>query len=218
MSESVHNETKKISVFTDLSPVREIVEPLVGAHGLSLYDIEWTNGPQGKILRVTIERRLPDDIGDRVDESIQEGGVTLEDCVAVSRDVSTALDAVELIPQQYNLEVSSPGLDRPLVTSGDFARQIGRLAKLRLKAPASDGQHVLRGELAEAGDDGIAIVVDGKRHEVPLDNIQHAKLVFELGGQKKKGQRKQKKRSSGRQRKRKGSRGGAAAGRGTTGS
>lgn len=132
-------------------------------------------------------------------------GVTLEDCVSVSRDLSTALDAVEIIPQRYNLEVSSPGLDRPLKTAKDFSKQVGRLAKLKLNEPASDGQHVLRGTLSEVAGDTIVILVDGKRHDVQLDNIHQAKLVFELGAQKKKGQPAQKKKRPGRQRKRTGS-------------
>lgn len=192
-----------INGLIDLAAVRALIEPVVDGRGLRLYDVEWTASPAGQILRVTIER---DDgsSSDGADGASEVSGVSLEDCVGVSRDLSTALDAVEIIPQRYNLEVSSPGLDRPLKTAKDFSRQVGRLAKLKLKEPASDGQRVLRGTLSEVVGDTVLIVVDGKRHDVPLDNIHQAKLVFELGAQKKKGQKAQQKRS-GRQRKRTGS-------------
>ncbi len=194
----------------DLAAVRVLVEPLVAAHGLSLFDLEWTTGPTGMILRAIIEREdaAPPDAPSAEPAPVAPAvaGVTLEDCVSVSRDLSTALDAVELIHQRYNLEVSSPGLDRPLRTPRDFQRQVGRLAKLKLKEPAADGQQVLRGILSEVVGDTVVIVVDGNRHDVPLDNIHHAKLVFEFGGQQKqKSQARRRKSSPGRQRKRTGS-------------
>jgi ribosome maturation factor RimP len=197
MSNDTPDDTGKVNAIIDLAGVRELAEPLVSAHGLSLFDIEWTKGPGGQILRVFIDCADADDAS--------SAGVTVEHCVAISRDLSTALDAVELISQQYNLEVSSPGLARPLKTQADFSRQVGRLAKLKLKQPANDGQQVLRGELVDVNDDVVTINVDGNPHQVVLDNIHQAKLVFELGGQKKKAQKKSKKGSSGRQRKRTGS-------------
>ncbi len=199
--------SEQVNDSIDLNAVRELVEPLVGAHGLSLQDIAWTSGPAGKILRVAIELLdAPADAGSAAPvPATDSSGVTVVHCAAVSRDVSTALDAVELIAEAYNLEVSSPGLSRALKTANDFTRQQGRLAKLRLKQPASDGQSVLRGELDGVSGDKVVIVVDGNRHEVALDNIHQAKLVFELGAQKKNSQLKSKRGSSGRQRKRTGS-------------
>ena len=139
----------------------------------------------GKILRVTIDR---------------DRGVTLDDCAAVSRDLSTALDVEDLIDLKYSLEVSSPGLDRPLQTARDFARQAGRLVKVKLIAPAADGQMALRGDILGASpeEDTVRMEVDGKTHVVATDNIRSAKLVFELPAQpkqsfSKKGGRKKKK-------------------------
>src|SRR5947208_4927737 len=117
----------------DVAAVRAVVQTVVAAHGLDLVDIEWTGG----VLRVFIERR---DALERPDS-----GVTVENCVGVSRDLSTALDVADLIAHAYSLEVSSPGLDRPLTRPADFQRHVGRLAKIKLHAPASDGQLALRG-------------------------------------------------------------------------
>jgi ribosome maturation factor RimP len=156
----------------DLAPARALAEPLVAAHGLELCDVEWTGGPQGRVLRVTI---------DRADGS----GVSVEDCAAVSRDLATALDVEDPFLGSYHLEVSSPGLDRPLKTARDFSRQVGRLCKVKLVGPASDGQTVLRGTLKSAGEETFGIEVDGKMHEVRFDDVERARLVFELGGQGK---------------------------------
>jgi ribosome maturation factor RimP len=113
-------------------------------------------------------------------------GVTLDDCADVSRDVSAVLDVEDLIPHHYHLEVSSPGLDRPLRSAADFARFAGRTAKVKLRAAAPDGQRVLRGVLAQGPEGLVALIADGKRFEMPLGDIAEAHLVFELLKQPKK--------------------------------
>jgi ribosome maturation factor RimP len=178
----------------DADRVRALVEPLVAARGFGLWDIEWT----GSVLRVFIEHPA------QLDDPL--AGVTLDDCVHVSRALSAVLDEVDLIPGAYSLEVSSPGLDRPLRTANDFKRQLGRLAKCKLKEPASDGQMALRGTILSASAEAIAMEVDGKHFDVRLDNIREAKLVFELGHEagaaksgksKKKGAKPAKKQTNG---------------------
>ncbi|MBM4360461.1 MAG: ribosome maturation factor RimP [Deltaproteobacteria bacterium] len=166
----------------DADRVRALVEPLVTARGFGLWDIEWTGG----VLRVFIEHPA------QIDDPL--AGVTLDDCVYVSRAISAALDEVDVIPGAYHLEVSSPGLDRPLRTANDFKRQVGRLAKCKLKEPAPDGQMALRGTVLAASDDAVAMEVDGKHFDVPLANIRDAKLVFELGEGKSSSQGKTKKK------------------------
>lgn len=155
----------------DAGRVRALVEPIVLARGFGLWDVEWTGGA----LRVFIERPA------QLDDPL--AGVTLEDCVAVSRALSAALDEADVIPSAYQLEVSSPGLDRPLRTANDFKRQVGRLAKCKLKEPASDGQMALRGTILQASEASIAMEVDGKHFEVLLANVREAKLVFDVGGE-----------------------------------
>jgi ribosome maturation factor RimP len=171
-----------VAAVVDLARVRALVEPIVAAHQLELVDLEWATSPGGRVLRVVIERpgvAAPAAPG-------EQGGVTLDDCVSVSRDVSTALDAVDPIAQHYNLEVSSPGLDRPLTRPTDFVRHVGRLAKVKLSQPASDGQVVLRGTIVEADEGSVSMDVDGKLHVVPHAHIKNARLQFELAKQPKK--------------------------------
>ncbi len=111
--------------------------------------------------------------------------MSLEDCAEVSRDASAVLDVDDLIPQHYHLEVSSPGIDRPLRAPGDFVRFAGEGAKVKLARPAPDGQRVLRGVIAEAPEGQVAMVVDGKRIEVAFADVAEANLVFELKRQPK---------------------------------
>ncbi|HHH26786.1 MAG TPA: ribosome maturation factor RimP [Polyangiaceae bacterium] len=176
----------------DLAAVRELVEPVVIAHGLELFDVQWQSTHHGQVLRVVIERPMGDeDAVAPVESTGPEGltpiaGVALEDCVAVSRDLSTVLDVEELVDARYNLEVSSPGLDRPLQSARDFRRQVGRLAKVKLLEPAADGQRVLRGTIVRVDDESFEMNVDGNLHQVRLSNIDGAKLVFELPQQPKK--------------------------------
>lgn len=161
----------------DLARIREAIAPVLSAHGVSLVDLEWATDRSGWVLRVTIEREGSTDQG---------GGVTLDDCADVSRDVSSVLDVEDLIAAHYNLEVSSPGLDRPLRTEAEFARFTGKLAKVKLSRPAPDGQRVLRGTLDRAPAGRVAVEVDGKRIEVPFADVAEANLVFELVPQPKK--------------------------------
>src|SRR4051812_6496038 len=118
---------RQIKAGVDLARGREALGPVLSAHGILLADLEWLTERSGWTLRITIEREGAEEAS---------GGVTLEDCVEVSRDASAVLDVGDLIPQHYHLEVSSPGLDRPLRTHADFARFASKLAKVKLARPA----------------------------------------------------------------------------------
>lgn len=173
---------QKTSLGIDLPRVRASIGPVLSAHGVSLVEVEWVTDRAGWVLRITIEHEGTTEQG---------GGVSLEDCVAVSRGVSEVLDAEDFIGPAYNLEVSSPGVDRPLRTEAEFARFVGQLARVKLSHPAPDGQRLLRGTLLEAPEGRIAVLVDGKRIEVSLGDVAEANLAFELAPQPKKGQPKQ---------------------------
>lgn len=160
-----------------LAAIRAAIEPVLAAHAVELCDLAWTTERQGLTLRLTIERPGPEGEPWTPEKGF---GVTLEDCAEVSRDVSSTLDAAEVVAHHYTLEVSSPGLDRPLHGARDFARFRGALVKVKLSKPAPDGQRVLRGLLAEAADDRIAVMVDGKRIDAPIADVVEANLVFEL--------------------------------------
>jgi len=176
-----HTTEQQIKAGVDLGRVRAAIAPVLATHRVLLADIEWLTERAGWTLRVTIEREGSTEAG---------FGVTLDDCAEVSRDISSVLDAEDFIPHQYNLEVSSPGLERPLRTPADFARFVGKTVKVKLKRPAPDGQRVLRGELTAASDGKIAVIVDKKQIEAPFEDVAQANLVFELTPQpKKKGQK-----------------------------
>jgi ribosome maturation factor RimP len=166
--------TKPTALDVELGKVRALLAPIAEAHGVELVDVEWTTGPQGRILRVFIERAA-------AAAAQPTGGVTLEDCVRVSRDASNVLDVSEVVSCHYHLEVSSPGADRPLRSLADFARQVGRVAKVKLATPAADGQRVLRGVVLEAGDARVRMDVDGNVHEVALSDVVEARPVVEIG-------------------------------------
>src|ERR1700723_2670105 len=105
--------TTNLKAGVDLGRVRAVLAPLLSAHGVDLVDLAWLTERGGWTLRITIERPGSTDGG---------GGVTLADCSEVSRDTSAILDVEDIIPHHYNLEVSSPRLERPLRTPEEFTR------------------------------------------------------------------------------------------------
>lgn len=167
-----------------LECVHTLLAPVARVHGVDVVSVRWVTEHAGRTLRVTIERKLAG--GVEADGSDGVGwGVSLDDCAEVSRDLSAALDEHEdEIPGHYNLEVSSPGLDRELTSAADFTRFSGRTAKVKLSKPAPDGQRLLRGTIrALTGPDGAELLtmsVDGKSITVPFANVNEASLVFEL--------------------------------------
>jgi ribosome maturation factor RimP len=171
-----HTEAPEIKAGVDLPRVRAAIAPALSAHGVVLVDVEWLTERTGWVLRVTLEREGSLDQG---------GGVTLDDCAEVSRAVSALLDVEDFIHHHYHLEVSSPGVDRPLRTPAEFARFVGQTAKVKLSRPAPDGQRVLRGHLDPAPEGRVAVIVDGNRIEVPFADVGEANLVLELGAQPK---------------------------------
>jgi ribosome maturation factor RimP len=149
----------------DLEKIGLLVERVAASEGLTLVDVELKGGGANQLLRITIDKA---------------GGVSHADCQLVSEQVSALLDVEDLIPGQYTLEVSSPGLDRKLVKPSDYKLFVGRLARLILREPVG-GQRVIEGRLAgwEAGcvrlDSG-----QGQRTELELSNISKARLIVEM--------------------------------------
>jgi len=144
-----------------------LLAPTVSALGLELLGLEYLNRPGGAILRLYID--VPEaEAGERQ--------VTIDDCELVSREVSAQLDVEDPIPGNYTLEVSSPGIDRPLFTPAQFARFAGQQARVGLKLP-QDGRRRLQGTIVSAGEGGIVFEVDGREVTVAFDNIERARLV-----------------------------------------
>lgn len=180
MQQASNEQSSKAIV--DFDRIRAAVGPVLATHDVTLVDIEWCTEQGAWTLRFTIESNK----AAASMSSDPAGGVTLEDCADVSRDISTVLDEVDVVAHAYSLEVSSPGLDRKLRSPADFRRFRGKSARVKLARPATDGQRLLRGELLEAPENKVAVLVDGKRIEAPIDDVVEARLVFELAPQPKK--------------------------------
>lgn len=152
-----------------------VVEPIVRAHGAELVDVELKN-ENGWVLRVFVER-----LGALSEKmSTKQAAIDLAVCSDIARELSPVLDENDPIPHRYNLEVSSPGVERPLKKEADFARFQGEKAKLKLKN-AHAGQKVVVGVL-DGFDKGVVTVQDGGRtYQIPFDDILGARLVFEFG-------------------------------------
>lgn len=141
--------------------VRGVVEPM----GYELVGVEYLAGYQGgNLLRVYIDT---------------EEGVQLEDCTAVSHQLSGLLDVEDPIPGEYNLEVSSPGLDRPLFEKAHFERYVGHRVNIKL-GPGSQGRRKYKGLLKGMDGETILLEVDDELYHLAFDSVDSARLIPEL--------------------------------------
>jgi ribosome maturation factor RimP len=161
-----------------------VVEPVLAAHGLEGVELIWKTDNRGWVLYLTVERPGTTQTG---------AGVTLDDCSELSRDISAALDVDEIIPNAYRLEVGTPGVERRLYGTADFARFAGQTIKVKLQKPLN-GEYTLRGKLLgvnEAGQVSIEKPAPAKpaaasetvetQWVLEQENIQSANLVLEWG-------------------------------------
>lgn len=144
--------------------------PALAELGLECLGVEWTPAGGGSVLRVYI------DVAGNETGTGDAHAVTVDDCEAASREVSALLDVEDPIQGHYVLEVSSPGIDRPLFTAAQFAQQLGKEAKVTLKLPR-DGRRRLRGKIAAVDGERIALEVDGARMDMRQDEIESARLA-----------------------------------------
>lgn len=163
-----------------LEKVRPIADRVVRSYGFDLFDLQLRREPIGWVLRVVIDypTRFADD-GTVVVDPI-EYSIGIEDCQRVSQDLGTVLDVEEAVDGHYTLEVSSPGMDRPLRAPDDYRRFAGRQAKV-VVTEAIDGQTHFEGRLT--GVAGDAIVLEGSRGRmtrIPFVRISRAKLAVEF--------------------------------------
>jgi len=148
-----------------------LIDPICRAHGVELVDVRCLGEPAGMLIRVIIDRAIPGaEVG---------SGVSLDDCTGVSRDLSTTLEVHDdLLPSgAYRLEVSSPGLERPLVKLADFERFSGREVNVRTQTPI-ERQRRFRGTLLRVVDQSIELDQDGKVLLIPHADIAQANLVY----------------------------------------
>jgi len=149
----------------------------VRAHGGEVVDIEWKQEPGGWILRIFVEK-----LGSaETNATTESAAVGLELCAGVARDLSPALDVADIIPHRYTLEVSSPGVERPLRDPRDYVRFVGQKAKVKVRESV-DGQKVVVGVIEPSSEVGTVSVREGSRLRViRLDDVLSARLVFEFG-------------------------------------
>jgi ribosome maturation factor RimP len=150
--------------------VTELVEPLAASLGLELAEVEYKQEGRQMVLRLYIDR---------------DGGVTLDDCSAVSRELAEILDVDDFVQGHYSLEVSSPGLNRPLKKPSDFERYTGRLVKIRTFEPLADDAGNMRktflGELMGFSDSIVRLKLnEGQTASIPLGKVAKANLEFEF--------------------------------------
>ena len=144
--------------------VRVLAEPILSGEGMDLVEIQYRREANGWVLRLTIDK---------------EGGVTLEDCSRINQEVGRTLDVEDFILTRYHLEVSSPGLDRPLKNEKDFVKYQNRLIKVKTFDPI-DKRRQFKGKLLGLVENQIQMEIDGGIIHIPLSNVAKANLEIEF--------------------------------------
>ena len=147
-----------------LDTARRLAEKICRDKGIELFDVVLLGSGGRAIVKVFIDCHT---------------GITVEDCATVSRELSTALDVEDLIRNPYRLEVSSPGLDRPIRNSEDAGKMIGKLISVMVKKEIN-GRKNFKGRLDDVRDDVWVLSVDGEEMKVNAEFVEKANLVFEF--------------------------------------
>ncbi|MCE5244172.1 MAG: ribosome maturation factor RimP [Syntrophobacteraceae bacterium] len=147
----------------DLIPqLQSLIEPVIRAEGMELVEMEYRREAPGWVLRLYVDR---------------EGGVTVDDCARISQVVGDLLDVADLMPNPYHLEVSSPGLNRPLRKPDHFREQIGRIVEVRTVSPLQKRRN-FKGVLLDIKPEGVTMDCNGQTFEIPLALIDRARLCY----------------------------------------
>lgn len=144
-----------------------MLQPVVAGLGYELWELEYLPGRGNALLRVYLDTQAYD------------GRITVEDCERVSRAASEVLDGTDPIPGNYTLEVSSPGIERPLRTAQHFAPYVGEKVFVEM-VHVVDERRRFKGRLAAAGDESVEIEVEGRRYRLPIAGIRKAHLAPDL--------------------------------------
>lgn len=142
--------------------IAEGVNPLIKEAGYELVEVEIKGGGYSSIVRIFIDK---------------EKGVSVEDCAVISKRISDYLDTEDLIQSRYTLEVSSPGLDRPLTKENDFSRKKGEKIKLFTRDP-QDNRNGLQGKIADYKENSLYLETDSETISIPAEIILKAQLLF----------------------------------------
>lgn len=143
--------------------LNEIVKNTVEGLGFELWGYEYRPHTESALLRIFIEK---------------DGGISIEDCSKVSRQIGAVLDVENIIPVAYILEVSSPGMDRVLFTPEQYQDYIGDTLKIRTRTPISERRN-FKGSLVETSETIVTIKVDNQEFEIPFESIDRARLVLD---------------------------------------
>ena len=155
-----------------LAQIRAIAERVAASRGLDVWDIQSRREAIGHVVRIFIDRPGP--------AATAEESVSIEDCEQVNREISTILDVEDPLPFAYTLEVSSPGLDRPLRSVDDYARFAGRMAKVVVRE-AVDNQKAFAGRLRGMDQGDVLLEApNGRMHRLPLRLITRGRLDVEF--------------------------------------
>ena len=152
----------KSTVNSSVTLVTELIDTTIQALGLELWGVELLQQGKYSLLRIYIER---------------EEGVTIEDCEKVSRQVSALLDVEDPIAGEYTLEVSSPGMDRPLFSIEQYSQYVGSEVDLKLRRPL-DGRRKFKGLIKTVSGDIVGLTVDGSEYDLEFSDIEKASIVF----------------------------------------
>jgi ribosome maturation factor RimP len=148
--------------------VYELIEPILRTLDIELVDVEYLTERGRWVLRVYIDKK---------------GGVTLDDCARVSGEIEYPIDVQEIIEHKYALEVSSPGLNRPLRKEKDYQRALEKKVKIKMSFPL-EGRRSFSGYLRNLDDEYLHIEVEGRLFRLPRQDIIKANLVYDFNGQK----------------------------------
>jgi len=165
--EGRRNETMR----KEVEQLWQLAEPHIAGAGLELVELDFNREAEGWVLRAYIDR--PWQEGRPEDP---EQGISFDECERVSRDLSAALDVADAITHAYRLEVSSPGIDRPLRRARDFQRFAGRQVKVRT-VDMVEGRRNFSGTIRGANGDAVEVECDGRSYQIPLGVIARAHLV-----------------------------------------
>lgn len=146
-----------------LTTILGFVEPLLAEMGMELVDAQFRREGNGWVLRFFIDK---------------EGGITIDDCAKVSREVSAYLEVEDLIAHAYNLEVSSPGLERPLKKKEDFIRFAHRKVRIKVREPIMGEQKLLIGMLEGVEGNAVVVALENEKVSIDMDNISKARLTL----------------------------------------
>ncbi len=147
-----------------ISNIKELLEPILFEKRLELFDIEFKSQGQKGVLRIFIDK---------------QEGVTIDDCTVISRELGTLLEVHDVIPGSYTLEISSPGLTRPLKKPSDYIRFKGKTVKIKTKEDIED-KKVFKGKLLDFIDETVSLETNGTNYLIPYNKIEKANLELDF--------------------------------------